>query len=66
MGFLKNTIVGGMIGAYYKGHHASQRWDSDENRARMHTMFPGNHAMQSIGFWGAKVKIRKTKTIRLS
>ena len=61
MGLLKNVLMGGAIGAYYKGHHASQEWDSDENRARMHIMFPGDHGNQGIGFWGAKVKNQEDK-----
>ena len=64
MGLLKNILMGGAIGAYYKGNRASQHWDSDENRARMHIMFPGDHANQGIGFWGAKVKTRGIKSIR--
>ena len=61
MGWMKNLLMGGAIGAYYKGNRTSQQWDSDENRARMHTMFPGDHAQQSIGFWGAKVKNEQDK-----
>ena len=61
MGLLKNVLMGGAIGAYYKGNRASQDWDSDENRARMHTMFPGRHENQGFGYWDAKAKNEQDK-----
>ena len=55
MGLLKNILMGGAIGAYYKGQHASQVWDGPENKSRMHTMFPPPET-QGYGYWDAKAK----------
>ena len=61
MGLLKNILMGGAIGAYYKGNRASQHWDSEENRARMHTMFPGRHENQGFGYYDAQVRNQQDK-----
>ena len=56
MGLLKNVLMGGAIGAYYKGQHASQVWDGPENKSRMHTMFPNPATSGSLGYYDAKAK----------
>ena len=63
MGLLKNVLMGGAIGAYYKGQHASQVWDGPENKSRMHTMFPPPET-QGLGYWDSKAKMSLTRHIR--
>ena len=60
MGLLKNVLMGGAIGAYYKGQHASQVWDGPENKSRMHTMFPPPHT-QGLGYYDAQIRNEQDK-----
>ena len=60
MGFLKNVLMGGAIGAYYKGQHASQVWDGPENKSRMHTMFPPPET-QGLGYYDAQIRNEQDK-----
>ena len=60
MGLLKNVLMGGAIGAYYKGQHASQQWDSEENKSRMHTMFPPPHT-QGLGYYDSQIRNEQDK-----